>query len=196
VSLDLCLLNTALGSKFLNDPDATHAFQKVAVAYEVLSKPHLKRLYDNRSPQSHFDVFATRPTGHAEETFRGVILGAFNDFLDGDLEVIRTFLSEFIFFGSATDRPSNNSLGRRYRKPRISSCLFFSEAINDINPSIKLGEDGINSVLVTLQGLRERALSTSLVYHSVVFLLPNGGQLQIQLVVHVYMLSTAKSYAW
>ena len=31
--------------------------------------------------------------GHAEETFRGVILGVFNDFLDGDLEVIRTLLS-------------------------------------------------------------------------------------------------------
>jgi len=57
--------------------------------------------------------------------------------------------------------------------------FFFTEAINDINPSIKLGEDGINSVLVTLQGLRERALSASLAYHSVVFLLPNGGQLQI-----------------
>ena len=31
--------------------------------------------------------------GHAEETFRGVILGVFNDFLDGDLEVVRTLLS-------------------------------------------------------------------------------------------------------
>ena len=33
--------------------------------------------------------------GHPEETFRGVILGVFNDFLDGDLEVIRTLLSLF-----------------------------------------------------------------------------------------------------
>ena len=81
-------------SKFPANPDATHAFQKVAVAYEVLSNPHLKRLYDNRSPKSHFDVFATRPMDHAEETFRGVILGVFNDFLDGDLEVIRTLLSK------------------------------------------------------------------------------------------------------
>jgi DnaJ-class molecular chaperone len=75
----------------------------VAVAYEVLSNSQLKRLYDNRSPKSHFDAFATRPTGHAEETFRGVILGAFNDFLDGDLEVIRTLLSTFspYFFAQA-----------------------------------------------------------------------------------------------
>jgi len=32
--------------------------------------------------------------GHADETFKGVVLGVFNDFLDGDLEVIRTLLSE------------------------------------------------------------------------------------------------------
>ena len=89
-----CTYGCCAPSKFPDNPDATHAFQKVAVAYEVLSKPHLKRLYDSRSPKSHFDVFATRPTDHAEETFRGVILGVFNDFLDGDLEVIRTLLSK------------------------------------------------------------------------------------------------------
>jgi len=81
--------------------------------------------------------------GHAEETFRGVVLGVFNDFLDGDLEVIRTLLSSYNFF------------------PR--TCVFLikpTEAINDINPSIKLGEEGINSVLVTLQAIRERARSS------------------------------------
>lgn len=80
-------------SKFPDNPDATRAFQKVAVAYDVLSKPHLKRLYDARPPSAAFDVFATRPMGHAEETFQGVVLGVFNDFLDGDLEMIRTLLS-------------------------------------------------------------------------------------------------------
>jgi len=63
--------------------------------------------------------------GHAEDTFRGVILGVFNDFLDGDLEVIRTLLT----------------------------------AVNDVNPSIKLGEESINSVLGVLQAIRERALT-------------------------------------
>lgn len=111
--------------KFPNNPDATHAFQKVAVAYDILSKPASKRLYDSRSPKSSFDVFAARPKDYAEETFRGVVLGAFNDFLDGDLEVIRTLL----------------------------------HAVNNMNPSIKLGEDGIDSVLVTLQAIRARALT-------------------------------------
>jgi len=87
---------TFLVSKFPDSPEATHAFQKVAVAYDVLSKPSSKRLYDSRSPSSAYDVFAARPTGHADETFRGVVLGVFNDFLDGDLEVIRTLLSKAI----------------------------------------------------------------------------------------------------
>ncbi|GLB40580.1 putative dnaJ molecular chaperone homology domain [Lyophyllum shimeji] len=111
--------------KFPDNPDATYAFQKVAVAYDVLSKPSSRRLYDNRSPSSGFDAFSARPPNHADETFRGVILGVFNDFLDGDLEVIRTLL----------------------------------RAINDINPSIKLGDEGIDSVVATLEAIRERALT-------------------------------------
>ncbi|KAG5646113.1 hypothetical protein DXG03_004352 [Asterophora parasitica] len=111
--------------KFPDNPDATYAFQKVSVAYDVLSKPSSRRLYDSRSSASaHFDVFATRPVNHAEETFRGVVLGIFNDFLDGDLEVIRTLL----------------------------------KAMNNINPSIKLGDEGIDAVVATLEALRERAL--------------------------------------
>lgn len=111
--------------KFRNNANATYAFQKVAVAYDILSKPSSKRLYDNRPPSGTYDVFAASPSGHAEETFRSVLLGVLNDFLDGDLEVIRTLL----------------------------------KAINDINPSIELGDDGINSVLATLQSIRERALT-------------------------------------
>ncbi|RDB17549.1 hypothetical protein Hypma_001161 [Hypsizygus marmoreus] len=80
-------------------------------------------VHDSRS--STYDVFAAQPAGHTEETFRGVVLGVFNDFLDGDLEVIRTLL----------------------------------KATNDINPSMKLGDNGIDSVLATLEVIRERALS-------------------------------------
>lgn len=80
--------------------------------------------------------------GHAEDTFRGVILGVFNDFLDGDLEVIRTLLSL-----CPTIVPTMLIL---------TSSLA---AVNDVNPSIKLGEESINSVLGVLQAIRERALS-------------------------------------
>ncbi|KAK0193557.1 hypothetical protein F5146DRAFT_1101505 [Armillaria mellea] len=111
--------------KFPSEANATLAFQKVAVAYDILSKPSSKRLYDSRPPSSTYDVFSAHPAGHAEETFRSVVIGVFNDFLDGDLEVIRTLL----------------------------------KAINDINPALSLGEDGINSVLLTLQRIRQRALT-------------------------------------
>ncbi|KAJ8692735.1 hypothetical protein PTI98_010020 [Pleurotus ostreatus] len=111
--------------KSSDDPEATSAFQKVSVAYEILSNPTSRRVYDRRPASTPYNVFAASATNHAEETFRGVILGIFNEFLDGDLEVIRTLL----------------------------------KTINDINPSLRLGDEGINSVISTLQGIRERALT-------------------------------------
>jgi DnaJ-class molecular chaperone len=74
--------------------EATLAFQKIAVAYETLSNPASKHLYDSRSNSSNYDVFAAKPSAHPEETFRAAIIAVFNDFLDGDLEVIRTLLSQ------------------------------------------------------------------------------------------------------
>jgi len=71
-----------------------------------------------------------RTTGHAEETFRGVILGVFNDFLDGDLEVIRTLLSPLtlcLLFrhltGHYLQRPSMTST-LRLNLGRMVSTLF------------------------------------------------------------------------
>lgn len=75
--------------------NATLAFQKIAIAYDTLSKPQLRRIYDCRSRYAKYDIFAAGRTGHAEETFQGVVIGIFNDFLDGDLEVIRTLLSRW-----------------------------------------------------------------------------------------------------
>ncbi|KAI0073681.1 DnaJ-domain-containing protein [Panus rudis PR-1116 ss-1] len=109
--------------KFPGSPEATEAFQKVAVAYDVLSKPSSKRLYDSAPPKPY--DFAAHPYQRAEETFRSVVLGVFNDFLDGDLETVRTLL----------------------------------RAVNDFNPSLRLGDDGIDAVLNTLQAIRRRALT-------------------------------------
>ncbi|KAF8207583.1 DnaJ domain-containing protein [Mycena galopus ATCC 62051] len=111
--------------KFPDNPDATYAFQKIAVAYSVLSQPASRRSYDARSPFSKYDAFSAHPTGHAENTFRSIVMSVFDDFLEGDLEMIRSLL----------------------------------KAINDINPSLSMGEEGINSVLNSLQRIRERALT-------------------------------------
>ncbi|KAH9930152.1 DnaJ-domain-containing protein [Fomitopsis serialis] len=111
--------------KFPDNPEATRAFQKVSVAYDVLSKPSSRRLYDSQPPQS-YDIFATRPTPPAQETFRGVIIGVFNDLLDGDLDMVRSLLS------------------MNGQRPQ---------------PLTPIRRGGINSVLVSLQAIRERALT-------------------------------------
>jgi curved DNA-binding protein CbpA len=82
-------------SKFPGNPDATHAFQKVSVAYDVLSNPSSKRIYDSRPVHSRhkYDFFA-QSSLHADETLKGVLLSVFSEFLEGDFEMIRTLLSE------------------------------------------------------------------------------------------------------
>jgi hypothetical protein len=44
--------------------------------------------------RKNFDSF--RSQSPAEETFRSVLLGVLNEFLDGDLEVVRNFLSGYL----------------------------------------------------------------------------------------------------
>ena len=63
------------------------------MAYNVLSQPSLKNNYDCMSQEQrrNFDFFRSQPP--PEETFKSVLVGALNEFLDGDLEVVRTFLS-------------------------------------------------------------------------------------------------------
>jgi len=63
------------------------------MAYTVLSRPSLKNNYDFMSPEQrkNFDFFRSQPP--PEETFISALLGVLNEFLDGDLEVVRGFLS-------------------------------------------------------------------------------------------------------
>ena len=79
-------------SKFPNNPEATHAFQKVSIAYNVLSDPVSKCAYDLHPAAHEFSSSGPGATMGAEETLRTVVIGIFNDFLDGDLEVVRMLL--------------------------------------------------------------------------------------------------------
>ena len=116
------------------------------MAYNVLSRPSLKNNYDSMSQEQRrdFDFFRSQPP--PEETFRSVLLGALNEFLDGDLEVVRNFLSGCLL-------SPISSVG-------LSDCT--KGATSTLNSSLKLGEEGIESVLMTLHSIRQRALSKGL----------------------------------
>jgi len=120
--------------KFPNNPEATRAFQKVSVAYNVLSDPASKLVYDSHPASHEFSVNNPGTTAGAEETLRTVIVSIFNDFLDGDLEIVRTLL----------------------------------RGINDLSPSLRLGDEGIDSIFLTLQSLRDRILTCRALTHTVI----------------------------
>jgi hypothetical protein len=84
----------AARSKCPGNPDATHAFQRISIAYGVLSQPSLKRTYDARPNDDPPDFLRSHPYGYADETLKGVLLGIVSDYLDGNLEMIRTLLRE------------------------------------------------------------------------------------------------------
>ncbi|KIK25071.1 hypothetical protein PISMIDRAFT_677626, partial [Pisolithus microcarpus 441] len=86
--------------KFPDNPGATYAFQKVAVAYDVLSKPSSKRKYDSQPPHVQVDVFAFHSTDHADNTLKGVLGSVLSDFLDGNLETVHMLLREWAIVSS------------------------------------------------------------------------------------------------
>lgn len=95
-------------SKYPSYPLATIAFQKVSFAYDILSKPSSRRMYDLHGitpDDSTSGSSANGPgvnnfthpsyTARADETLSGVLLGVFCDFMEGDFQMLRTFLREF-----------------------------------------------------------------------------------------------------
>jgi hypothetical protein len=82
----------------------------------------------------------------AEETLRSVVIGIFSDFLDGDLEMVRTLLRKFF------SRLCHSGC-------QVDDIPLWLGGINDLSPSLRLGDEGIDTILLTLQGLRDRVLS-------------------------------------
>jgi hypothetical protein len=75
--------------KFPEYPLAHPAFQKVSFAYDTLRNPTTRRSYDVRKEPLVNPTFSSQC---ADDTLNSVLYGVFCDFMDGDLETIRTFL--------------------------------------------------------------------------------------------------------
>ncbi|KAG8908363.1 hypothetical protein FRB99_007291 [Tulasnella sp. 403] len=84
--------------KYPEYPLATLAFQKVSFAYETLSHPSARRAYDKalRSQgKSPFTRTGDNPNQYhpaPDDTLNAVLYGIFCDYMDGDFEMIRTFI--------------------------------------------------------------------------------------------------------
>lgn len=105
-------------------------------------------MYDARPSDDQSDFLRSHPYEHADETLKGVLLSIISDYLDGNLEVIRTLLRKHTDATPSVDFTPDLHL----RLP---------EAVSDLSPSLKLSDDGINSVLSVLQNIRGRVLSKS-----------------------------------
>ncbi|GJN90163.1 hypothetical protein Rhopal_003162-T1 [Rhodotorula paludigena] len=76
-------------------PPATTAFQRLSYAYETLSKPSSRRLYDLGGGRGYDPGAPSANTadGLADETLHGVLRNVVNEFLSGDFEMIRVFVT-------------------------------------------------------------------------------------------------------
>ncbi|KAK3830889.1 MAG: hypothetical protein JOS17DRAFT_829199 [Linnemannia elongata] len=73
--------------KFPEYPRATEAFQKLSLAYETLSKPSSRFVYDSTGGSSGKSMLGS------DETLQSVLSQVFFEFMDGDFEVIRNMIN-------------------------------------------------------------------------------------------------------
>ncbi|KAK0530164.1 hypothetical protein OC834_003403 [Tilletia horrida] len=132
--------------KFPNYPASTIAFQKVSLAYETLSKPSSRRMYDV-SGRTDFASALNNPSGSSafaaatgggfygsgggagapssDETLNSVLYSVFCEFMEGDFEMIRVLVN----------------------------------ALNEGNPGLNLGNDAVDSLEGAFRRLRKLLLA-------------------------------------
>ncbi len=112
------------------------AFQKVSFAYETLSKPSSRRIYDvsgrtdfaaSMNAANAADGPGTGPGGAGvnEETLNGVLYSVFCEFMEGDFEMVRVLVN----------------------------------ALNEGNPGLDLGEDAVENLEGAFKRLRAVVLA-------------------------------------
>ncbi|UZJ51084.1 hypothetical protein CBS101457_000404 [Exobasidium rhododendri] len=119
--------------KFPSYAPCVVAFQKVSFAYQTLSKPSSRRMYDVSGRMDlaaalndqNGSGLAASPGLGGDETLNSVLYSVFCEFLDGDFEMIRVLVS----------------------------------AMNESNPGLNLGGDAVDSIEGAFAKLREMMLA-------------------------------------
>ncbi|KAK0553550.1 hypothetical protein OC846_002471 [Tilletia horrida] len=123
--------------KFPNYQPSTIAFQKVSFAYQTLSKPSSRRMYDvsgrtdfaaamNNPAPGSFGAGGSAASGmSSDETLNSVLYSVFCEFMEGDFEMIRVLIN----------------------------------ALNEGNPGLNLGNDAADSLEGAFRRLRRMLLS-------------------------------------
>ncbi|CAG8505244.1 8831_t:CDS:2 [Funneliformis mosseae] len=144
--------------KFPEYPKATEAFQKLAYAYETLNKPSSRRAYDISGTSDLGSV-----SGMGDETLHGVLYQLFLEFMDGDFEMIRALVSEYmrtnsIFTAETTGLDVTPPDNESFLISR-AQIIAFIDALNEGNPGLNLGDDAIETLETAFRRMRELLLA-------------------------------------
>lgn len=125
-------------SKFPSYAPCVVAFQKVSFAYQTLSKPSSRRLYDVSGRSDLAAALNDNGSGAnggagagmaGEETLNSVLYSVFCEFLDGDFQMIRVLVN----------------------------------ALNESNPGLNLGDDAVDNIEGAFAKLREMMMGEYLI---------------------------------
>lgn len=131
----------------------------MAFAYETLSKPTSRRIYDV-SGRTDFAAavntagdngFGGSASGFGEETLNNVLYSVMCEFLEGDFDMIRVLVRESHIRCFESSRPTA-CWGTSITNLRMPSC---AEALNDGSSGIQVGNDTVESLEGAFRKLRE-----------------------------------------
>ncbi|ORZ03249.1 hypothetical protein BCR43DRAFT_482994 [Syncephalastrum racemosum] len=134
---------------------ATESFQLLSIAYETLSNPSSKLMYDlsPANPTSSSSSFPTHSSSTSDrndnpnDTLQRVLHQLFIEMMDGEFQTMRAFI----------------------------------HALNETNPGMHISEDAIIQIELAFRKMRELLLSTHTYYKVVQFELMRLYELQLEL---------------
>ncbi|SCV70202.1 BQ2448_1596 [Microbotryum intermedium] len=130
---------------------ATPAFQRLSYAYETLSKPTSRRMYDlgGGKPLDHGPPRGDAESGMgSDETLNGVLRNVFT-------EVSSNYIPILYFYYNLTF----SNIRTQFLAGDFEMIRVFVNALNDGNPGLNLGEEAVDNLEGAFRKVREVLLS-------------------------------------